>query len=357
MAHYVSQMAYVKRNKKDIPWHGLGNPLSPKQPMEVWKKQAGMDWHIQQTPVRFVIQEKSAEILGKLKSYDDQKVLYRSDTLEPLSVVSKRYQVVQPGEILEFYKDLTQYAGYELETAGVLKGGRKFWALAKTGQSATIKGKDKVNGYLLLATSCDGTLATVATPTTVRVVCNNTLAIAMQESLRDAQNGQSGFRSTAIRVPHNTKFDGELIKKRLGIAVSHWDEFMYGMRQLAKRKMKESEAQAYFRQVLCEDSDSGKYQIPENSSPQPYMSNKVGRAFLNEERMLNTVNALYQGHGRGAEMTGTQNTAWGLLCAVTEYVDHERRARNTDNRLDSAWFGQGALIKQKALEQALQLVA
>jgi len=378
MAHYVSQMAYVKRNKKDIPWHGLGNPLSPKQPISVWKQQAGMDWHIRQSPVCFMahdtqdestwegneseeskkktFQQSTPDILGTLKDYPEQKVLYRSDTLEPLSVVSKRYQVVQPGEILEFYKDLTEYAGYELETAGVLKGGRKFWALAKTGQSATVKGKDKVNGYLLLATSCDGTLATVATPTTVRVVCNNTLAIAMKESLRDARDGQNGFRSTAIRVPHNTKFDGELIKQRLGIAVSHWDEFMYGMRQLAKRKVKDSEAQAYLRQVLCEDSDSGKYQIPGIPSPQPYMSNKVGRAFLNEERMLNTVNSLYQGHGRGAELTGTQGTAWGLLCAVTEYVDHERRARNTDNRLDSAWFGQGALIKQKALEQALQLV-
>lgn len=383
MSHEVSQMAYVKRSKKDIPWHGLGNALSPRQPISVWKQQAGMDWHIQQTPVRFVTQEKSMDILGKLKSYDDQKVLYRSDTLEPLSVVSKRYQVVQPGEIMEFYKDLTQYAGYELETAGVLKGGRKFWALARTGQSATIKGKDKVNGYLLLATSCDGTLATVATPTTVRVVCNNTLAIAIGESLKEGQDGQHGLRSIAIRVPHNTKFDGELIKKRLGIAVSHWDEFMYGMRQLAKRKIKDSEAQTYFRQVLCGDSLCKKEKVATGSTwgPAPHsvfapgmvlapetlsattsmaapgLSQKVGRAFLNEERMLNTVQSLYQGHGRGSEMTGTQNTAWGLLCAVIEYVDHERRARNTDNRLDSAWFGQGALIKQKALDEALQLVA
>lgn len=380
MTHEISQMAYVRRNKKDIPWHGLGNALSPRQPIEVWKEQAGMNWHIRQSPVRFVIkddisnnissdnftqktssEEESADVAaaitadtsGTLKSYESQKVLYRSDTLEPLSVVSQRYQVVQPGEILEFYKDLTEYAGYELETAGVLKGGRKFWALAKTGQSATIKGKDKVNGYLLLATSCDGTLATVATPTTVRVVCNNTLAVAMQEA-------DDTYKSTAIRVPHNTKFDGEIIKKRLGIAVSHWNEFMYGMRQLAKRSIKDKEAQAYFRQVLCEDDDpktkNHHVSIDSNLHSYPYVSNKVGRAFINEERMLNTVNSLYQGHGRGAEITGTQNTAWGLLCAITEYVDHERRARNTDNRLDSAWFGQGALIKQKALDKVLALI-
>ena len=106
-------------------------------------------------------------------------MLYRSDTKAPLSVVSQRYHTVQPRDVLEFYRDLTEVSGYELETAGVLKGGRKFWALARTGQGAALKDNDQVNGYLLLATSCDGTLATTATPTTIRVVCNNTLTIAL----------------------------------------------------------------------------------------------------------------------------------------------------------------------------------
>ncbi len=112
--------------------------------------------------------------------YEDQRVLYRSDTHAPLSVVSQRYQEVQPMEILNFYKDLTEQSGFELETAGVLKGGRKFWALATTGQSTALKGKDVSNGYILLATACDGTLATTAQFTSVRVVCNNTLAIALR---------------------------------------------------------------------------------------------------------------------------------------------------------------------------------
>ena len=59
----------------------------------------------------------------------------------------------------------------------------------------------------------------------------------------------------------------------------------------------------------------------------------------------------------GAELTAAKGTAWGLLCAVTEYVDHERRARSAEFRLDSAWFGQGAQLKQRALEQALALAA
>lgn len=322
MAHLVQQMAYAGSE----PWHGLGNHLPPKQPIDVWQKEAGMDWQILETPVRFMAE--SVGNLGSIHSFPDQKVLYRSDSKEALSVVSNRYQVVQPREVLEFYRDLTEVSGYELETAGVLKGGRKFWALARTGQSTALKGNDQVNGYLLLATSCDGTLATTATPTTIRVVCNNTLTIAV--------NGAT----QAIKVPHSTRFDAQAVKQQLGIAVSQWDGFMYRMRTLAERKVKSHEAMNYFLRVLCD--------------VQPGSLDLSGLA---NERALKKVQSLYDGQGRGAELEAAKGTAWGLLNAVTEYVDHERRARSTEYRMDSAWFGQGAVIKQRALDTALQLAA
>lgn len=323
MAHLLEQMAYIG----SVPWHGLGNALSPHQPIEVWAKQSGMSFHILETPVRFMAE--SAGPLGSIKTFTGQKVLYRSDTQDALSVVSNRYQVVQPREVLEFYRDLTEIAGFELETAGVLKGGKKFWALARTGQSSTLKGSDVVNGYLLLATSCDGTLATTVTPTTVRVVCNNTLSVAL--------NGTA----LAVKVPHSTKFDGQAVKQQLGISVSQWDAFMYRMRLLAERKVKKHEATDYFMRVLCEIDPGNKFEL----------SN------VPNERVLAKVQTLYHGQGRGAELEAAKGTAWGLLNAVTEYVDHERRARNTEYRLDSAWFGQGAVIKQRALDTALKLVA
>lgn len=322
MAHLVQQMAYVGAE----PWHGLGNHLPAKQPIDVWQREAGMDWQIMETPVRFMAD--TAGNLGTIHSFPEQKVLYRSDTKDALSVVSQRYQVVQPREVLEFYRDLTEVSGYELETAGVLKGGKKFWALARTGQSSALKGNDQVHGYLLLATSCDGTLATTATPTTVRVVCNNTLTIAV--------NGAT----QAIKVPHSTRFDPQAIKQQLGIAVSHWDGFIYRMRTLAERKVKSHEAMNYFLKVICE--------TPASSTEPIKLAN---------ERALKRVQALYEGQGRGAELEAAKGTAWGLLNAVTEYVDHERRARSNEYRMDSAWFGQGAVIKQRALDAALQLVA
>jgi phage/plasmid-like protein (TIGR03299 family) len=98
--------------------------------------------------------------------------------------------------------------------------------LARTGQTTALKGKDVSNGYILLATACDGTLATTAQFTSIRVVCNNTLAIALK-----AQNGAG-----VVKVPHSTKFDAEKVKQQLDISVRTWDEHMYEMKQLSQRK-------------------------------------------------------------------------------------------------------------------------
>ena len=64
---------------------------------------------------------------------------------------------------------------------------------------------------------------------------------------------------------------------------------------------------------------------------------------------------MFNGQGRGAELSSAKDTAYGLLCSITEFADHERRAMSIDHRLDSAWFGAGAALKQRGLEQALRL--
>ena len=335
MAHLIETMAYAGQT----PWHGLGEHLPEQQPLEVWAEAAGMNWQIQESPVHYAIDNPlNVSMFG---TFDEQKVLYRSDTNTALSVVSNRYQVVQPMEVLEFYRDLTEQAGFELETAGVLKGGRKFWALAKTGHSTALKGNDVVNGYLLLATSCDGSLATVAMPTTVRVVCNNTLSIAVNNS------------ENAVKVSHRSVFDADAVKKRLGVAVSHWDQFMYEMKVLSERKVSTKEANAYFETLLTQTTPQSSESTPSGLR----LLKPSTKPIIPNERAYKKLQTMYGGQGRGAELTAAKNTAWGLLCAVTEFVDHERQARSTENRLDSAWFGNGAQMKQQALEKALQLVA
>ncbi|MBB5864987.1 DUF932 domain-containing protein [Xanthomonas sp. 3058] len=316
--HLIETMAYAG----DIPWQGVGNRLAPRQPIDVWKRQAGMDWKIEEAEVRYVA---GSHNLGVIHAFPEQKVLYRSDTRLPLSVVSKRFQVVQPGQILEFYRDLTAYNGFELETAGVLREGRKFWALARTGQSTVLRGRDRVDGYLLLATACDGTLATTAQFTSIRVVCNNTLAVAL---------GDSGG---AIKVPHRSHFDPDLVKRQLGITVSAWGGFVDRMKALCESPVDPDAADALLRRVLT-------YTTPD-------------AAHVVNEQAVAKVRALYEGDGRGSRLASSRATAWGLLNAITEHVDHHRRARSDDHRRDAAWFGQGAKIKQRAWEEVMGMVA
>ncbi len=104
MAHLVAQMAYVGQE----PWHGLGNQLTPGQLLEVWQSEAGMDWTIEKADVRYVA---GSDNIGSIHAFPDQKVLYRSDTKAPLSVVSRRFNVVQPREVIEFYRDLVEAGG------------------------------------------------------------------------------------------------------------------------------------------------------------------------------------------------------------------------------------------------------
>ncbi len=343
MAHQLEQMAYVG----ETPWHGLGNQLTQNQSIEVWAKQAGMDWRIESSDVSYMAQNERGQNI--IMPYEEQRVLYRSDTHAPLSVVSQRYQEVQPMEILEFYRDLTEQSGFELETAGVLKGGKKFWALARTGQSTALKGKDVSNGYILLATACDGTLATTAQFTNIRVVCNNTLAIALR--------GQSSSAGV-VKVPHSTKFDADKVKQQLGISVRAWDEHMYEMKQLTQRKVTQGEAAAYFDAVFnntsmsVADQEENIIQFYRNmATPTPAKEKSEPNG-----RSMTKVMDMFNGQGRGAELSSAKDTAYGLLCSITEFADHERRAMSTDHRLDSAWFGAGAALKQRGLEQALRLV-
>lgn len=343
MAHLVETMAFVG----DTPWHGLGNPLSPNQPIEVWAQQAGMDWRIESSNVSYMAKNERGQNI--LMPYEEQRVLYRSDTHAPLSVVSQRFQEVQPKEILEFYRDLTEQSGFELETAGVLKDGRKFWALARTGQSAALKGKDVSNGYILLATACDGTLATTAQFTSIRVVCNNTLAIALR-----GQNSSAGV----VKVPHSTKFDAEKIKQQLGISIKTWDEHMYEMKQLTQRKVTQQEAASYFDAVFNNTMMSATDQ--EESIIQYYlkaasMNKKSNSKSEPNGRAMSKAMEMFNGQGRGADLSSAKDTAYGLLCSITEFVDHERRAMSRDHRLNSAWFGMGATIKQRGFEQALRM--
>lgn len=306
----VEQMAF----NGQAPWHGIGVPLDHNASLETWIHKSGMNFQYLESPVGF------ETLSGTVQPFPDHKVLYRSDTGRPLSVVSKRYHVVQPREIIGFYEDLVQRFEFRLETAGVLQHGKKVWALAHTGHRSVLQKSDRIHGYLLLATACDGSLATTAQFTSVRVVCHNTLHVAL--------NG-SGH---AVKVPHRSVFDANAVKQELGVTVSAWDAFIYRMKALAARPLNTTESERLMETIFTDGNG------------------------VKNERAIEQVRLLYHGKGKGSHLPSAQNTAWGVVNAVTEFVDHHRRARSADNRLNSAWFGSGSALKDRARDEALRLV-
>ena len=149
------------------------------------------------------------------------------------------------------------------------------------------------------------------------------------------------------------------IKQQLGISIKNWDEHMYEMKQLSQRKVTQQEAAAYFDAVFNNTTLSATDRA--ESIIQYYLKaasvdKKSNSKSEPNGRAMSKVMEMFNGHGRGAELSSAKDTVYGLLCSITEFVDHERRAMSRDHRLNSAWFGMGATIKQRGLEQALTMV-
>jgi len=324
MAHEIdfttgkAAMAYVG----DTPWHGLGQKMEAGKTIDEWKYAAGMNFSLESKDVLFETND------GNILTVPDRKVLVRSDNQKALGVVSHNYKVVQPGEVLEFYRDLTESAGFQMETAGVLRDGRKYWALANMGQEAKVL-DDTIKGYLLLGTACDGSMSTVAMFTSIRVVCNNTLTFAVEGT--GANKGQR-----IVRINHRSNFNETKVKAQLGLAATSWDSFIKSVDVWSKTKVDNDQAHNFFSAVSTYTNEKG----DEVVSP----------------KTVDALFDLYQGRGMGSDLEAARKTVWGLINAVTEHVDHHR-GRTDDVRIDRAWFGDGQTTKELAVNLANQLVA
>jgi phage/plasmid-like protein (TIGR03299 family) len=325
MAHNVYEigdghsMGYVG----DKPWHGLGQEVDADAPLEVWAKEAHLDWTVDMADVQFTPNGFDATTI-----MDTRKVIYRTDTGMPLSVVSHLYKPVQPTEVLEFFRDLIDSHGFRMNTAGSVRDGKRVWALAEIGKEMTIMGQDKVKGFLLLGTSYDTSLATTAMFTSVRVVCDNTLQWAY-----NADSKGDG----AVKVPHFSVFDAEQVQFDLGIVGKSWERFEEQAQEMARRKVTEQEAVKFFMNILHKDSNEDDY-------------SDVSSKQLTKLMLINSSAV-------GQNLRSADGTAWGLVNAVTRYVDHEKGERIEGNRLDQAWFGFGAKLKEKAWAMADDMIS
>lgn len=304
----VAEMAYAGAD----PWHRLGQQVDANAPIETWLQKAQLEWEIMNSPVMFMN--------GQMHDYNDYRVLYRSDTNAALSVVSKKYKVVQPRQMLEFFRKLVSDEGFTIETVGALHAGRQIWAQAKTNIEGEVGSGDLIKAYLFLVTSCDSTLATTAKFVTTRVVCANTQAMALTEGGHE------------VRVRHNTSFNAEQVRGKMGLTGrSAFNGFLENMRKLTSLSISRHEAEEVLTMAL----------------PKP-----TGETLVHDSKGFKTIMGLFQGGAMGHSLPGVAGTGWGLLNAVTEYVDHHSRARNNENRFNSAMFGAGANLKAKT-EQLL----
>ena len=317
MAHQISivngvaQYASTQRE-----WHGLGQLMPVGATVEEWQKQAGMDYKIQRSRIRYATEMVNPNTpASQLQTVDDKLVLFRSDTRAALGVVSDSYKVVQPAEVLEFFREWADKGGVTIESAGVLFGGKRYFATAKLADAVSVDGgRDRIVPYALLSTSADGSLATECRWTTVRTVCNNTLSMALK--------GKSAFK-----VSHRSVFNPDDARSAVEAANEEFGAFMQMARDLAKIKLSVQDAEDVTTKLLMKSSE------------------EVAR----ESAAFSRIMALFNGEGKGSNFETAHETAWGWLNAVTEYADHHVRARTDENRKASALWGPGDALKQKAL--------
>lgn len=308
----LAEIAYVG----DKPWHGLGQELQEGASIEKWVEAAQMDWEVLGSAVKFNTADGS-------KSFPGQQVLYRSDTFKPLSVVSTDFKVVQPKEVLEFFRDLVEIYDMKLSVAGVLFNGKRFWATAETGRVSEVLPGDEVRGQLVLMTGVDGTLATSAKFVSTRVVCNNTLQIAV---------GEEGGRQA--RRTHRQTFDAREVKLDLGLLDNAWSGYIESMKKLTSIKMTDDAAFKFFKEL------AGKQKEQEEGAE---ISRATTRAV--DDLMYRLRHGLGADSGRG--------TAWNVLNAVTEKYTHGTARRDSNRQFVNSLYGADASMKNKAMDMLL----
>lgn len=323
MAHEITMNRLTNKYEfaynGEAAWHGLGSELPDGASIETWKKSAGLDWEVFESIVTY-------QSFNGQHTFPDKRVLFRSDSQEPLSIVSADYHVVQPGEVLEFFRDITELHGFKLSAAGSLFGGKRFWATAEVGKTFNAVDDDEINGQLLLVTSVDGTLATQAKFVSTRVVCNNTLTVAMTE------NGKR-----AVRKTHASSWDAKEFKLDLGLIDTGWETFSENIKKLADFKVSDAFAWSFYQNKFFNHEIDAE---------------KQGIGAI---KKVNTLMELYR-NGAGAEYS--RGTAYGMLNAATELFTHGiTTKRDSSHQFWNSYFGKDEAMKNEVYSDLIEMVS
>ena len=307
MAHMVETMAYAG----EVPWHGLGvrvpADLSPQQMLE----KANLDWTVRKVPAY-------ADVAGERVAVGRSALVRDSDD-SILDVVSDDWNVLQNAEAFEFFHDFVANGDMEMHTAGSLRDGQLVWALAKVNDGFELFKGDQVDSYLLFSNPHRYGWSIDVRFTPIRVVCNNTLTLSLNTSSKNF-----------VKVSHRRHFDGDMVKETLGVAKEKLATYREMAQFLGGKRYTAPKLVEYFKNVF-----------PVTGGPE-----KKKEMSISASKALDVVHTQ-----PGAQFA--EGSWWSAVNAVTYMVDH-KLGRNQDNRLTSAWFGQGKKVKTDALELAMK---
>jgi phage/plasmid-like protein (TIGR03299 family) len=308
MVNGVAAMAY--RESKGLPWHGLGVPVSDDMtPIEMMKA-ANLDWTVSK-------KKSFVEINGE-KVETGQEALVRDTDGKILTNVSGNWKPCQNLEAFEFFTDFVSNGDMVMDTAGSLKDGQMVFAAADVKDGFTLFGGDEVKGYLLFSNPHVYGKSIDVKFVMTRVVCNNTLSMALTE------RGQP-----AVRLSHRNEFDPELVKQLLGISHTRIEQFKEAAEFLGSKRYTDVAFQKFLGQVFGVSNQKDK---------------ELSRT---AERALEIVDTQ-----PGANFA--PGTWWNAYNAVTYMTDHEM-GRSADTRAAAAWFGHNAKRKLDALNIAVEM--
>ncbi|MEY8356756.1 DUF932 domain-containing protein [Lachnospiraceae bacterium 54-53] len=203
MAANVESMFYVR----EVPWHGLGTKVLEAPASAEALILAGLDWNVIQKSLETEDGIPVPGFKANVREMDDRV----------LGIVTDRYKVVQNKEAFAFTDELLG-EGVTYETAGSLQEGRRTWILAKLPQRYIISG-DEVTPYLVFMNSHDGTGAIKAAMTPIRVVCNNTLNLALSTAKRTWSTNHVGNIHGKLEDARNTLLYADMYMAELGKAI------------------------------------------------------------------------------------------------------------------------------------------
>lgn len=306
MSAEVETMFYVREK----PWHGLGTRVEEAPTSHEALELAGLDWTIESLPV---YDAQGREIKG-------YKANTRSSDGTVLGIVGSRYKIVQNSEAFDF-TDALVGEGITYETAGSLYGGKKIWLLGKMPERYILG--DKMEPYICFVNNHDGKGAVRACMTPVRVVCNNTLNIALSEAQRAWSTAHRG----------NVQAKLEEARATLQMAEQYLVKLDEEADRLANQTMTESDVH---------DTLNKMFALPKDATDRQKQTAQTAKDGI--------VACMLR-----PDIAQFLNTKWGFINAVSDYVGHSEPARRTKNFDENRW---GYIISgHPLLDRALALTA